>query len=148
MSIIEAEVESTRPRSVGQIGQTAKITIDALPDKSFTGKTPRRQQPIRRRRPGPETGHQLQGDRDHRRPDARGASWFHVLGRDHDATRTDSLAVPIQGDGCSRLVFDQKGEIVREKRDEKAGASREASNRRPRPPTLPPGQTRKETEGV
>ena len=39
MSIIEAEVEvdETEIPSV-QIGQKAKITIDALPDKSFTGK--------------------------------------------------------------------------------------------------------------
>lgn len=46
------------------------------------------------------------------------------------------------------LVFDQKGEIVREKRDEKARRKPRSVEPTASAAELPPGQTRKETEGV
>jgi HlyD family secretion protein len=151
MSIIEAEVEvdETEIPSV-QIGQTAKITIDALPDKSFTGKvTEIGNSPIQTA--AAQAGQQATNFKvtvtiDGQIPEVRPG--FTCSAEITTATRTDSLAVPIQAMAVRELVFDQKGEIVREKRDEKA-------RRRPRSvePTaqaaeLPPGQTRKETEGV
>ena len=151
MSIIEAEVEvdETEIPSV-QIGQAAKIKIDALPEKSFTGKvTEIGNSPIQTA--AAQAGQQATNFKvtvtiDGQIPEVRPG--FTCSAEITTATRTDSLAVPIQAMAVRELVFDQKGEIVREKRDEKA-------RRKPRivEPTasaaeLPPGQTRKETEGV
>ena len=72
MSVIEAEIEvdETDIPNV-KLGQKTKVTIDALPDRTFSGKGHGdRQQPDQRdlggRRPA---GDQLQGDRHAGRPD-------------------------------------------------------------------------------
>ena len=88
MSVIEAEVEVDETDiPFVQLGQTAKITIDAIPDKTFTGKvTEIGNSPIQttdHRHHGPH-GHQLQGDGDDRRADSRRAARLHLHGGDHD----------------------------------------------------------------
>ncbi len=151
MSIIEAEVEvdETEIPSV-QIGQTAKITIDALPDKTFTGRvTEIGNSPIQTTTA--QAGQQATNFKvtvtiDGQIPEARPG--FTCSAEITTATRSQVLAVPIQAMAVRELVYDDKGQVVREVKDPKA-------KKRPRgiEPTaaaaeLKPGQTRKETEGV
>ncbi len=151
MSIIEAEVEvdETEIPSV-QIGQVAKITIDALPDRSFTGKvTEIGNSPIQTA--AAQAGQQATNFKvtvtiDGQIPEVRPG--FTCSAEITTATRAQVLSVPIQAMAVRELVYDDKGQIVREPRDDK-------KKRRPKglEPTaaaaeLPPGQTRKETEGV
>jgi HlyD family secretion protein len=68
------------------------------------------------------------------------------------ATRTAAVAVPIQAMAVRDLVYEQKGNIVREPRDEKrrrrpSGTGGGVAAAEPAA-ELKPGQTRKETEGV
>ena len=109
MSIIEAEVEvdETEIPSV-QIGQTAKITIDALPDKSFTGKvTEIGNSPIQTA--AAQAGQQATNFKvtvtiDGQIPEVRPG--FTCSAEITTATRTDSLAVPIQAMAVRELVFE------------------------------------------
>jgi HlyD family secretion protein len=152
MSIIEAEVEvdETEIPSV-QLGQSAKITIDALPDRTFTGKvTEIGNSPIQTTAAA-QAGQQATNFKvtvtiDGQIPEVRPG--FTCSAEITTATRSQALSVPIQAMAVREIVFDEKGQMVREPRDEKA-------RRRPRSiePTaaaaeLKPGQTRKETEGV
>jgi HlyD family secretion protein len=151
MSIIEAEVEvdETEIPSV-KIGQVAKVTIDALPDRTFTGKvTEIGNSPIQLAGTA-QAGQQatnfkvtvtIDGQIDEARPG------FTCSAQITTATRDDVVAVPIQAMAVRELVYDKAGNIVRPPREE--------GRRRPRSvePTasaaeLPDGQTRKETEGV
>jgi len=151
MSIIEAEVEvdETEIPSV-QLGQVAKITIDALPDRSFTGKvTEIGNSPIQTA--AAQAGQQATNFKvtvtiDGQIPEVRPG--FTCSAEITTATRAQVLSVPIQAMAVRELVYDDKGRIIREPRDDK-------KKRRPKglEPTaaaaeLPPGQTRKETEGV
>jgi HlyD family secretion protein len=151
MSIIEAEVEvdETEIPSV-KIGQIAKVTIDALPDRTFTGKvTEIGNSPIQLTGAA-QAGQQatnfkvtvtVDGQIDEARPG------FTCSAQITTATRDDVVAVPIQAMAVRELVYDKAGNIVRPPREE--------GRRRPRSvePTasaaeLPAGQSRKETEGV
>ena len=151
MSIIEAEVEvdETEIPSV-KIGQVAKVTIDALPDRTFTGKvTEIGNSPIQLAGTA-QAGQQatnfkvtvtIDGQIDEARPG------FTCSAQITTATRDDVVAVPIQAMAVRELVYDKAGNIVRPPREE--------GRRRPRSvePTasaaeLPDGQSRKETEGV
>jgi HlyD family secretion protein len=153
MSIIEAEVEvdETEIPSV-QLGQVAKITIDALPDRSFTGKvTEIGNSPIQTTAAA-QAGQQATNFKvtvtiDGQIPEVRPG--FTCSAEITTATRAQVLSVPIQAMAVRELIYDDKGQIVREPRDDKK------KKRRPRglEPTasaaeLPPGQTRKEVEGV
>ena len=151
MSIIEAEgeVDETEIPSV-KVGQTAKVTIDALPDRTFTGKvTEIGNSPIQLAGAA-QAGQQatnfkvtvtIDGTIDEARPG------FTCSAQITTATRDNVVAVPIQAMAVRELVYDSAGKVVR--------APREEGRRRPRSvePTaaaaeLPAGQTRKETEGV
>jgi HlyD family secretion protein len=149
MSVIEAEIEvdETDIPSI-RMGQTAKITIDAMPDKSFTGKvTEIGNSPIQTT--GAQAGQQATNFKvvvtlDGQIPEVRPG--FTCTAEITTATRQKALAVPIQAMAARELVFDKDGKIVRPPKDEKRP-------RRQAPGTasaeeLPAGQTRKETEGV
>ncbi len=155
MSIIEAEVEvdETDIPSV-QIGQPAKVTIDALADRTFPGKvTEIGNSPIQQATTGQQAGQQATNFKvtvqlDKQIPEVRPG--FTCSASITTATRKLALSVPIQAMAAREMVFDQKGNLVREQRDPKA-------KRRRRPATdataaqaaeLKPGQTRKEVEGV
>ncbi|WP_396624009.1 efflux RND transporter periplasmic adaptor subunit [Luteitalea sp.] len=149
MSIIEAEVEvdETDIPSV-RLGQVAKVTIDALPGKEYTGKvTEIGNSPIQ------ATGAasagqaatnfkvtvQLDQTIDEVRPG------FTCSAEIETATRSKAVAVPIQAMAVRDLVYDKAGAIVRPpKQDAKAKKSPTPAT----PTELPEGQTRKETEGV
>jgi len=149
MSVIEAEIEvdETDIPSI-RMGQTTKITIDAMPDKSFTGKvTEIGNSPIQTT--SAQAGQQATNFKvvvtlDGQIPEVRPG--FTCTAEITTATREKALAVPIQAMAARELVFDKDGKIVRPPKDEKRP-------RRQAPGTasaeeLPAGQTRKETEGV
>jgi len=147
MSIIEAEVEvdETDIPSV-QLGQRAKITIDAMPGKSFTGRvTEIGNSPIQAAASAQRqaTNFKVVVTVDGQIPEVRPG--FTCTAEITTATRNNVLGVPIQATTVREMVVDEKGQIVREPRDQKA-------RRRPagavEAAELKPGQSRKELEGV
>jgi HlyD family secretion protein len=150
MSIIEAEVEvdETEIPSV-KIGQPAKVTIDALPDRTFTGKvTEIGNSPIQLTGTA-QAGQQatnfkvtitIDGQIEEARPG------FTCSAQITTATRDEVVAVPIQAMAVRELVYDQAGAIVRPPREE--GRRRRSVEPTASAAELPDGQTRKETEGV
>jgi len=151
MSVLEAEVEvdETEIPTVA-LGQEAKVTIDAVPDRTFKGRvTEIGNSPV-------QTSTQNTGQRqattfkvvitlEEEVPDVRPG--FTCTAEITTATRQDVVSVPIQALTVREMLYDDKGTMVRE-----------TSNRRRRgtnvEPTVsasnepPPGHTRKETEGV
>ena len=124
MSVIEAEVEVDETDiPYVQIGQTAKITIDAFPDRTYTGKvTEVGNSPIQAAgATGARTATnfkvvvQLEGEV----PDIRPG--FTCTAEITTATRTQTVAVPIQATTVREMVVDQKGDIVREPLERVAG---------------------------
>ncbi|BCS34572.1 RND transporter [Luteitalea sp. TBR-22] len=150
MSIIEAEVEvdETDIPSV-RLGQVAKVTIDALPGKEYTGKvTEIGNSPIQATGAQASSAGQaatnfkvtiqLDTTIDEVRPG------FTCSAEIETAKRSQAVAVPIQAMAVRDMVYDKSGAIVRPpKKDPKSKAPTPAT-----PAELPPGQTRKETEGV
>jgi HlyD family secretion protein len=149
MSIIEAEVEvdETDIPSV-RLGQVAKVTIDALPGKEYTGRvTEIGNSPIQATNAASGAGQaatnfkvtvQLDETIEEVRPG------FTCSAEIETATRQQAVAVPIQAMAVRDLVFDKSGTIVRPpKQDGKKKTPTPAT-----PADLPEGQTRKETEGV
>jgi HlyD family secretion protein len=147
MSLIEAQVEvdETDIPSV-TIGQKAKITIDAMPGKTFTGKvTEIGNSPIQTTgatAATQATNFLVKVTLDSTIPDVRPG--FTCTAEITTATRGNALAVPIQATTVREMVVDKNGNIVRDQQNSK----------RPRSVTsvqaseLPAGQERKELEGV
>jgi HlyD family secretion protein len=151
MSIIEAEVEvdETDIPSV-RLGQSAKVTIDALPGKEYTGKvTEIGNSPIQA-----TTGQtssagqsatnfkvtiQLDTTIEEVRPG------FTCSAEIETAQRSKVIAVPIQAMAVRDLVYDKAGTIIR---PPKQDAKQKKAPTPATPAELPEGQTRKETEGV
>jgi len=149
MSVIEAEIEvdETDIPTV-QFGQKAKVTIDAIPDKSFTGKvTEVGNSPIQATATSgtrQATNFKVVVTLDEQIPEVRPG--FTCTADITTATRKNVPSVPIQAMTVRELVFDASGKIVKEPK----------TDRRRRPSVEPnvsaeelkTGQTRKETEGV
>jgi HlyD family secretion protein len=147
MSIIEAELEVDEtdiPNLV--LGQTAKVTIDAIQDKSFTAKvTEIGNSPIQAvasassRATNFKVVVTIEGEIPEVRPG------FTCTADITTATRKDVVAIPIQATTVRELVYDDKGNVVKEPA---------ADKKKPRPgpvaaaAELKPGQTKKEAEGV
>jgi HlyD family secretion protein len=152
MSVIEAEVEvdETDIPSV-QLGQKAKITIDAMPGKSFSGKvTEIGNSPIQAAGGAAAatsattqaTNFKVKVTVDGEITDVRPG--FTCTAEITTATRKSVVSVPIQATTVREMVIDKEGKIVREPRNDKKRPSRtsvQASE-------LKPGQERKELEGV
>ena len=151
MSVIEAEVEVDETDiPTLTLGQAAKITIDAIPDKTFTGKvTEIGNSPIQQTGAGAAaagtqaTNFKVVVTFDSEIKEVRPG--FTCTAEITTATRQDVVGVPIQATAVREVVVDDKGEIVREPQTE--------GTRRPRPggvqaSELKPGQSRKELEGV
>jgi len=151
MSVINAEVEvdETDIPSV-TVGQPAKITIDAIPNKTFTGKVIEiGNSPIQASGTTASTSSSSQATNfkvkvrvDNEITEVRPG--FTCTSEITTATRKNVVAVPIQATTVREMVVDEKGTIVRDQND---------SSKRPRPGAvqaseLKPGQTRKELEGV
>lgn len=150
MSVIEAEVEVDETDvPYVQIGQEAEITVDAFPDRTYTGRvTEVGNSPIQAAATGAartatnfKVVVQLEGEV----PDIRPG--FTCTAEITTATRTQAIAVPIQATTVREVVVDANGAIVRE-------PAPEPGQRRPRRPAttpddeLPAGHSRKELEGV
>ncbi len=150
MSVIQAEVEvdETNIPNVS-VGQPAKITIDAMPERTFKGHvTEIGNSPIQ------QTGQQQQQSQqatnfkvvvvlDEVVPDVRPG--FTCTADITTATRSHVVAVPIPAVAVRELIYDAKGAIVKQPRVERGRGNQPAAT----PPVeLEAGQTRKETEGV
>jgi len=153
MSVIEAEVEvdETEIPSV-QLGQPATITIDALPNRTFTGKvTEIGNSPIQVAGQTAQAGQQATNFKvtitiDGEIPEARPG--FTCSAEITTATRQNVTAVPIQAMAVRELVYDAEGNIVRQPRDERRRRGGPSMEPTAAAAELEPGQTRKETEGV
>jgi HlyD family secretion protein len=148
MSVIQAEVQvdETDIPNV-KIGQPAKITIDALPDQTFTGKvTEVGNSPIQATGAASTTratDFLVKVMLDSAIPSVRpGFSCTAII---TTATRQQSIAVPIQATTVREMTIDGSGNIVRE-----PAPARGQAPKRPTPADqeLKPGQSRKEIEGV
>jgi HlyD family secretion protein len=150
MSVIQAEVEvdETNIPNVA-LGQIAKITIDAIPERTFKGHvTEIGNSPIQ------ATGQQQAATNqqatnfkvvvvlDEEVPDVRPG--FTCTAEITTATRKNVIAVPIPAVAVRELIYDAKGHIIKQPRAE----NRRPADPAPIPAELEPGQTRKETDGV
>ncbi len=160
MSVIQAEVEvdETNIPSV-RLGQPAKITIDAIPDKTFKGHvTEIGNSPIQSTS-GQASTSTTQATNfkvvvvlDEQVPDVRPG--FTCTADITTATRKNVTSVPIPSVAVREMTYDANGQIVRETRDQKkrrrAGNANGGSIADPvaSAEELKPGQTRKEVEGV
>ena len=150
MSTIQAEIEvdETNIPSV-QIGQKAKVSIDAIPDKTFKGHvTEIGNSPIVTSTAGSAgtqaTNFKVKVVLDEDVPNVRPG--FTCTADITTATRENVVSVPIPAVAVRELVYDANGQVIR--------APKTDNNRHRTMETvasaqeLKPGQTRKETEGV
>jgi HlyD family secretion protein len=154
MSVIQAEVEvdETNIPNV-QLGQTAKVTIDALPDKTFKGhvseigNSPIQPTNTQQSSATQATNFKVVVVLDEPIPDVRPG--FTCTADITTATRSNVTAVPIPAVAVRELVYDANNQIVK--------APADPHKRRPTTSSvepvaaaaeLKPGETRKETEGV
>ncbi len=148
MSTIQAEIEvdETNIPNV-QIGQKAKISIDAIPDKSFKGHvTEIGNSPIQTTAASAgtqATNFKVKVVLDEVVPNVRPG--FTCTADITTATRKAVVSVPIPAVAVRELVYDANGQVIKEPKTDKKRRSVEtvASAQE-----LKPGQTRKETEGV
>ena len=150
MSVIEAEVEvdETDIPSV-DMGQRAKITIDAMPGRTFTARvTEIGNSPIQAA--GQAAAAQatnfkvvltVEGEIPAVRPG------FTCTAEITTAVRESVISVPIQATTVREVVVDDKGAIVREPQS-KPGETRRPPAGTVQASELKPGQERKELEGV
>ena len=152
MSVIQAEVEvdETSMPSV-KIGQPAKISIDALPDKTFAGHvTEVGNSPLQTTTPG-QTSNQATTFKVVVVLDDKIAAvrpGFTCTADITTATRSNATSVPIPAVAVRELVYDANGQIVKEPRDPNKRPSSGGVEPVASASELKPGQTRKETEGV
>jgi HlyD family secretion protein len=149
MSVIQAEVEvdETNIPHV-QLGQIAKITIDAIPDRTFKGHVSEiGNSPIQAAAGATATqatNFKVVVMLDEPVPEVRPG--FTATADITTATRKDVVAVPIPAVAVRELVYDANGQIVKEPRTDKR--RRTAVETVAAAAELKPGQTRKEVEGV
>ena len=152
MSVIQAEVDVDETDiPFVKTGQPAKVTIDALPGKTFTGKVTE----VGNSPTQAAAGNTSQRATDFRVvvvidgmvPDVRpGFTCTAVI---TTATRQKVVAVPIQATTVREMVIDEAGKIVRnEPPAGRSGAPRPTPDVLAQQQQLKPGQSRKELEGV
>jgi len=169
MSIIQAEVEvdETNIPNV-QLGQTAKITIDAIPDRTFQGHVSEiGNSPIQTTSAGgagtQATNFKVVVILDEKVPDVRPG--FTCTADIKTATRQGVISVPIPSVAVRELIYEANGQIYRDPQALKrrrrsffgsstnsssnsSGSSNSSEQSYQSLPDLKPGQTRKEVEGV
>jgi HlyD family secretion protein len=147
MSVIQAEVEVDET-SIPQVelGQQANVTIDALPDRVFTGRvTEIGNSPIQTATGQAQAGTQATNFKvvivlDQEIPEVRPG--FTCAADITTAVRSSVTAVPIPAVAVRELVYDASGQVVPQTRDSRADRGSLT------PVELKPGETRKEVEGV
>jgi HlyD family secretion protein len=151
MSVLEAEVEvdETDIPAVS-LGQEAKVTIDAVPDRTFRGRvTEIGNSPIQTAAQGGQrqaTNFKVVITIEEEVPDVRPG--FTCTAEITTATRKAVPSVPIQALTVREMLFDANGTMVHEEepRNRRRGANVEPTVSASTEP--PPGHTRDETEGV
>ena len=150
MSVIEAEVEVDETDiPYVEIGQTATITVDAFPDRTYTGRvTEVGNSPIQAAAAGAArtaTNFKVVVQLDGEVPGIRPG--FTCTAEITTATRSQAISVPIQATTVREVVVDASGALVREPAPE---TGRRRARRQPvsQDDALPEGHTRKELEGV
>ena len=147
MALIEAQVEvdETDIPNV-QIGQKAKITVDAIQGKSFAGHVVEiGNSPIQAAgstSASQATNFLVKVKVDDPIPEVRPG--FTCTAEITTSTRSQAIAIPIQATTVREMVVDKEGKIVRD--DPKATKGRPGSTVQAQ--ELKPGQERKELEGV
>jgi HlyD family secretion protein len=153
MSVIEAEIEvdETDVPSV-KLGQRTKVTIDALPDRSFTAKvTEVGNSPINASSASvggvrQATNFKVVVTLDGEIPDVRPG--FTCTADITTADRENAVSVPIQALTVRELTFDPQGKVVKEPRPEKGRPRPNPASSVVEASELKPGYTKKEVEGV
>ncbi|MDP1568864.1 MAG: efflux RND transporter periplasmic adaptor subunit [Vicinamibacterales bacterium] len=156
MSVIEAQVEVDETDiPLVQIGQEARVTIDAIPNRSFRGRvTEIGNSPIQ------AAGQQATGARtatnfkvvvtiEDEVPDVRPG--FTCTAEITTATRDSAVSVPIQALTIREQEYDAQGTLVPRERPAPTSRWGRPSAAPAAPavaPSLPPGHTRREIEGV
>ncbi|MEP6782554.1 MAG: efflux RND transporter periplasmic adaptor subunit [Acidobacteriota bacterium] len=155
MSVIEAEVEVDETDiPFVQIGQLAKIKIDAIPDQTFTGKvTEIGNSPIQATGTGTTrtaTNFKVTVTIDGQIAEVRPG--FTCTAEITTATKKQVPSVPIQSMTVRELLYDAQGNVIHEARPPKArfrfGAAPAATSGPASVAELQPGQKREEKEGV
>jgi HlyD family secretion protein len=153
MSTIEAEVEVDETDiPFVQLGQRAKIMIDAIADREFTGVvTEIGNSPIQTAGSGATrtaTNFKVTVTIDGQVPEVRPG--FTCTAEITTATKKQALSVPIQALTVRELVFDAQGNIVHEQRPPRTGFRFGPPQPAPAaaPVELKPGEKREEVEGV
>ena len=153
MSVIQAEVEvdETNIPNVS-LGQTAKVTIDALPDRTFKGHVSEiGNSPIQststQSNTTQATNFKVVVMLDEQIPDVRPG--FTCTADITTATRSNVTAVPIPAVAVRELVFDANNQVVKAPLDPRKRRTTSSSVEQVAAAAeLKPGETRKETEGV
>lgn len=157
MSLIEAEidVDETDIPDV-TIGQPARVTIDAVPDRTFRGRVSEiGNSPIQNAgstdstSTAQATNFKVSVTLDDNVPDLRPG--FTCTAEITTATRSRALSVPIQALTVRELLYDPAGKLVRDPPPAPPGRFRLFRRAEPAPSgplPEPPGHTRRETEGV
>jgi HlyD family secretion protein len=156
MSVIEAEIEvDETDLPFVQLGQRAKVTIDAIPDTSYSGRvTEIGNSPIQTTTTAPgartATNFKVTVTLDDEVLEVRPG--FTTTAEITTATRAQVLAVPIQAVTVRELLYDQRGNIVPEPRPPRPrwqfGPQAATPVSAAATTELKPGQRREETEGV
>ena len=150
MSELEAEVEVDETDiPFIALGQEAKITVDAVEDRTFKGHvTEIGNSPIQA---NSQSGGQRQATTfkvvitlDEEIPNVRPG--FTCTAEITTSKKQNVTSVPIQSLTVRELLYDPQGKIVREEPTDRRRRRSESSTSTPDEP--PPGHTRKETEGV
>ncbi len=147
MGIIETEIEVDETDiPYIRVGQPARITIDALPNQTFPGRvTEVGNSPIQATgaaATGRATNFMVVVTIEGQVPNVRPG--FTCTAEITTATKSAALGVPIQAMTVRELVVDSQGKIV----PQPVPADGTPAAAVPAPAELPPGQTRKEFEGV
>ena len=152
MSVIQAEVEvdETNIPNVS-LGQSAKITIDALPDRTFKGHVSEiGNSPIQSTSQSNSstqaTNFKVVVVLDEQIPDVRPG--FTCTADITTATRSNVTAVPIPAVAVRELVYDANNQIVKAPPDPHRRRTTSSVEPVAAAAELKPGETRKETEGV
>jgi HlyD family secretion protein len=155
MSMIEAEVEVDETDvPFVQMGQPARIEIDAIPDRVFTGRvTEIGNSPIQTAGTGTTrtaTNFKVTITIDGQIPEVRPG--FTCTAEITTATKKQVIAVPIQSMTVRELTFDDKGNVIHEVRPPRPrfafGRPPAAQGAPAAQAELKPGQKREEREGV
>jgi HlyD family secretion protein len=157
MSVIEAEIEVDETDiPLVQLGQPAKVTIDAIANRTFRGHvTEIGNSPIQAA--GTQAGAQRTATNfkvvvtiDEAVPDVRPG--FTCTAEITTATRQKAVSVPIQALTVREVIYDEKGNVVRRPRPPRQrfqfGPPVESAVSASNPAELLPGQKREEVEGV